>query len=145
VETRENYRTTKEFPLGSRAELAIAIKEYAAALDFPVSRTEAREGQHTDPDGENRRFWRVKFFEAVERLPISSSSGNPKPQAAKERQAFTLELPRLNSLACEQLVAQACGRRSITNWRSTFEARHDARGDEIFLATIYERLGAIAP
>ena len=145
METRENYRTTKEFPLGSRAELAIAIGEYASGLDFAVTRTEAREGQHTDPDGENRRFWKVKFFESVERLPINSSSGNPKPKAAKEIFRFTLEVPRGTSLECEKLVAQACRRRNIENWRSVFEARHSAKGDEVYLATIYERLGAIAP
>jgi len=145
METKELYKITEEFPLTSRAELAIAIKEYQAGLDFAASRTEIREGQHTDPDGENRRFWRVKFFESVERLPIHSSNGNPKPQTAKEVFRFTLEVPRSTSLECERLVAQVCGRRGIENWRSVFEGRHSAKGDEIYLATVYERLGAIAP
>jgi len=63
METRENYKITEQFPFTTRAELAIAIKEYAAGLDFTVSRHEILEGRHTGPDGENRRFWRVKFFE----------------------------------------------------------------------------------
>ena len=144
MEVREVYKTTKEFPFTTRAVLAIAIREYQAGLDFTASRHEVLEGRHTDSDGQNRKFWKVKFYETVEKLPIRTVSGNPKPQAAKEVLRFTLEVPRLNSLECEQLVSQACGRRGITNWRSTFEARHDSRGDEIFLATIYERFAAIA-
>jgi len=144
MEVRENYKITEEFPFTTQAELAIAIGEYEAGLGFPVSRHEILEGRHTDPDGENRRFWKVKFFESVERLPIRSVSGHIKPHAAKETLRFTLEVPRGTSLECERLVAQACGRRGITSWRSTFEARHDSRGAEIFLATVYERFAAIA-
>jgi len=144
METRELYKVTQEFPLTDRAELAIAIKAFEAGLNFTVSRHEILEGRHTDPDGENRRFWKVKFYESVEKLPIRCVPGNPKPQTAKEILRFTLEVPRANSLECEQLVAQACGRRGIASCRSTFEARHDAKGDEIFLASVYERFAAIA-
>ena len=144
METREVYKVTEEFPLTTRAVLAIAIKAYAAGLDFTVSRHEILEGRHTDPIGENRRFWKVKFFESVERLPIRSVSGHIKPTAPKEVFAFSLEVPRGSSLECERLVAQGCGRRGITSWRSTFEARHNAQGDELFLATVFERFVAIA-
>jgi len=144
METKELYKITEEFPLGSRAVLAIAIKEYAAGLDFTVSRTEVLEGQHTDSDGENRRFWKVKFYESVEKLPIRSVSGHIKPNAAKEQFRFTIEVPRDSTVQCERLVSQACGRRGIANWRSTFDARHDAQGREIYLVSFFERFVAIA-
>jgi len=144
METKEIYKSTEECPLGSRAELAIAIKVFEAGLDFVVSRHEVLEGRHTDSNGENRRFWRVKFYESVEKLPIRSQSGNPKPNTAKEILRFAIEVPRGTSLECERLVAQAGWRRGITSWRSTFEARHSTKGDEIFLATVYERFAAIA-
>ena len=88
METRELYKITQEFPFTDRAELTIAINEFEAGLDFVASRHEIREGRHTDSGGENRRFWRVMFYESVERLPVRSHSSSVKPNAPKE--AFRL-------------------------------------------------------
>jgi len=138
METKEIFRGKAHFPLLDREELAKELDLYELGLDYPISRTSVEKIHRTDALGNGVQMWRASFYSIVENVPIYSQGMANRPSGAKERQAFTMEVPAANPAICEGLVEAACRERGILTWRSRFERRHNADGLEIYLATVFE-------